>query len=88
MGFKIPCPNCGPRNVYEFTFGNEFKEQPLPGAGIKEWRQYLYFNENACGVHEEWWYHSAGCGAWFKINRNTLTNEIQKEQSLVESAAE
>ena len=88
MGFKIPCPNCGERNVYEFSFGSEFKEQPSPEAGIKEWRQYLYFNENVCGVHEEWWYHFAGCGTWFKIKRDTLTNKILKEQNLVESAAE
>ena len=76
MGFEICCPNCGPRNVYEFKFGLEVKDDPGPGAGLKEWRQYIYFNKNICGVQEEWWCHSSGCLAWFKIKRDTCTNKI------------
>jgi sarcosine oxidase subunit delta len=31
---------------------------------------------NACvaGVQKEWWCHKNGCGVWFTIHRNTLTN--------------
>jgi len=76
MGFLIPCPNCGLRDVYEFKFGGEVKAQPGSEADLKAWRHYLYFNENLSGVQEEWWYHTAGCGDWFKLKRDTATNEI------------
>ena len=51
MGFLIPCPNCGLRDVYEFKFGMEVKEGPGPDVGLKEWRHYHYFNQNVNGVH-------------------------------------
>lgn len=76
MGFLIPCPNCGLRDVYEFKFGMEVKEGPGPDVSLKEWRHYHYFNQNVNGIHEEWWYHAAGCGAWFKVKRETSTNKI------------
>jgi len=79
MGFQIACPNCGSRDAYEFKFGLEVKDIPGPDAGAKEWRHYFYFNENVCGVQEEWWCHTMGCGAWFKTKRNTATNEIIEE---------
>jgi sarcosine oxidase subunit delta len=79
MGFKIPCPHCGERDVYEFSFGSEVKDQPPPGAGIRAWRHYLYFNQNLCGVQSEWWCHSAGCGTWFRVKRDTLTNNILED---------
>ena len=76
MGFLIHCPNCGPRSVYEFKFAGEQKAQPGPGAGSKEWRHYFYFNRNVNGPNEEWWYHSGGCGAWLRVNRDTATNRV------------
>jgi sarcosine oxidase subunit delta len=81
MGFLIPCPNCGRRDVYEFKFGLEVKQAPGEAAGLREWRHYLYFNQNKSGLQEEWWYHAYGCGAWFKIKRNTTTNEILSNES-------
>ena len=79
MGFLIPCPNCGLRDVYEFKFGAEVKKEPASDVTLEQWRDYLYFNENLSGIHDEWWYNSAGCGSWFKIKRNTQTNEIIEE---------
>jgi sarcosine oxidase subunit delta len=76
MGFQINCPNCGFRDVYEFKFGGEAKERPGPDADIREWRHYIYFNKNANGIHEEWWYHTFGCRTWIKITRNTATHQI------------
>ncbi len=32
---------------------------------------YVYFRENAAGVHREWWYHRHGCGLWFVAERDT-----------------
>jgi len=76
MGFKIPCPNCGARDVYEFTFESEVRSRPLPEEDLKGWRHYLYFRKNTCGVQEEWWYHGGGCGQWLKVRRDTETNEV------------
>lgn len=76
MGFKIPCPHCGPRSAYEFKYDSEVKQSPGPGADLRDWRHYIFFNENALGVREEWWCHIFGCGAWLKIKRDTSTNEI------------
>ncbi|MBW2367426.1 MAG: sarcosine oxidase subunit delta [Deltaproteobacteria bacterium] len=76
MGFKIPCPNCGPRSAYEFKYDREVKAQPGSDADLRDWRHYIYFNDNVSGVREEWWCHSFGCGCWMKIKRNTATNEI------------
>jgi sarcosine oxidase subunit delta len=79
MGFKIRCPNCGWRNVYEFSFESEERRAPGAAADLKAWRDYLYFRENACGPQAEWWVHSGGCGAWLRIRRDTSTNEILEE---------
>ena len=76
MGFMIPCPHCGPRNVYEFAFGGETKQAPGPDADLTVWREYLYCNENKSGVQDEWWFHSMGCGRWFKLTRDTATNQV------------
>lgn len=76
MGFKIACPNCGRRSVYEFTFGSEVKTPPDSDASLKMWRQHLYFNNNLCSFQEEWWHHTAGCGEWLKLWRDTASNEI------------
>jgi sarcosine oxidase subunit delta len=76
MGFKIPCPNCGPRDAYEFTFESEVRSRPSMDADLKTWRHYFYFQKNACGPQEEWWYHGQGCGEWLKLKRDTKTNEV------------
>lgn len=76
MGFKIPCPNCGIRDVYEFSFDSEVRFRPQVDSDLKTWRHYLYFRKNTCGVQEEWWYHGGGCCEWLKIKRNTETNEV------------
>jgi sarcosine oxidase subunit delta len=79
MAFKIPCPHCGLRSAYEFKYDREVKRRPCTGGTLKEWRHYIFFNENLRGVREEWWCHSYGCGCWLKIKRNTATNEIIEE---------
>src|SRR3989339_536438 len=42
MGFKIPCPNCGIRDVYEFSFDSEVRFRPQVDSDLKTWRHYLY----------------------------------------------
>src|SRR5262245_58125951 len=65
MSFLLECPNCGPRDVYEFRFGGEYQRRPPPDAAGPAWAEYLFFRTNAAGVQTEWWYHRLGCKAWF-----------------------
>src|ERR1700758_3618036 len=76
MSFLLPCPNCGPRSVYEFDFGGEYHERPSNNASEREWAQHVYFRANTNGVQTEWWYHRQGCKLWFLANRDTSTNEV------------
>ena len=76
MSFLLPCPNCGPRDVYEFRFGGETQTRPQPDAATDEWDRYLYFRSNDAGVQREWWYHRSGCQAWFLALRDTRTNIV------------
>lgn len=76
MSFLLQCPNCGERSVYEFRFGGEVRERPIPDAPAEAWLQYSYVSENIAGVHTEWWYHTMGCRQWLIAERDTLTNRV------------
>jgi heterotetrameric sarcosine oxidase delta subunit len=74
----VPCPYCGPRNASEFRWGGEITLRPDPNNTTKQqWHEYLYFKRNAAGWITETWYHQAGCGQYFRSERNTVTNEIR-----------
>ena len=75
---RIPCPLCGEREVSEFRYGGDAsKKRPALGeAGLKIWHEYVFTFENPKGLHEEFWQHTLGCRQWFKLKRNTATNEI------------
>jgi sarcosine oxidase subunit delta len=77
MSFLLPCPQCGPRDVYEFRWGGEVSQRPAPGSPPDVWAAYLYFRRNAAGVQREWWYHRMGCQRWFQALRDTRTNEVK-----------
>jgi heterotetrameric sarcosine oxidase delta subunit len=36
----------------------------------------MYLRDNPKGPHLEFWQHHAGCRAWIKVLRDTLTHEI------------
>jgi heterotetrameric sarcosine oxidase delta subunit len=75
LSFLIPCPHCGPRNIYEFRFGGEVKSRPdEKTTDAREWAEYVYFSRNVWGPQKEWWYHTKGCGCWFTLWRDTTTN--------------
>lgn len=76
MSFLVPCPNCGPRSVYEFRFGGEYLSRPRPSAPDTEWLDYLYNRANLNGVQKEWWYHRDGCAEWFVAERDTTSNLV------------
>jgi heterotetrameric sarcosine oxidase delta subunit len=75
----IPCPWCGPRDHVEFSYGGDATVRrpanPL-AATQKEWDDYVYLRHNPRGRHEELWQHHAGCRAWLRVVRDTLTHEI------------
>jgi len=78
MTFLIPCPNCGPREALEFSFGGESTRRPAPDTSPEDLARYLYFRTNAAGPQVEWWYHRDGCQRWFLAVRHTVTNEIER----------
>ncbi|HEY5363183.1 MAG TPA: sarcosine oxidase subunit delta [Aestuariivirga sp.] len=75
---RIPCPYCGERDLGEFTYGGDAsKARPAHGSkGAKTWGDYVFVFENPKGLHVEYWQHTLGCRQWFKLKRNTATNEI------------
>jgi sarcosine oxidase subunit delta len=81
MSLLITCPVCGPRNGYEFRFGGEDRG-PRPDNDTltpETWCDYFHLCDNRAGIQTEWWYHRDGCGTWFTIRRNTLTNLQESE---------
>jgi sarcosine oxidase, subunit delta len=75
----IHCPHCGPRAEIEFRCGGEAHvERPGPHDSVSDeaWAHYLFFHANPKGGHRERWLHSAGCGRWFNVARDTVTHRI------------
>lgn len=72
MGFRIACPNCGERSYTEFWFGGE-----VPDPGDDDFAQ-AWLRRNAAGVQLERWFHAAGCRRWLTVERDTITNEVQR----------
>ena len=77
MSFLLPCPQCGPRDVYEFRWGGERSRRPEPGAPAETWARYLYLRRNEAGEQQEGWYHRAGCRRWFLAVRDTRDNRVR-----------
>jgi heterotetrameric sarcosine oxidase delta subunit len=76
MSFLLPCPNCGPRDVNEFTCAGEVTMRPKSSPSLRELAKYVYFRRNVAGIQREWWYHRFGCEVWFQAERDTRTNEV------------
>lgn len=81
MSFLLPCPRCGPRDVYEFRFGGEVQARPAPSASDAEWSSYRYLRDNVAGVEREWWFHRSGCRQWFQAERDTQQNRVARTWS-------
>jgi heterotetrameric sarcosine oxidase delta subunit len=76
MAFLLSCPDCGPREVTEFSYGGESNKRPSPQATPAELARYLFFRRNAHGRQVEWWYHGDGCQQWLLADRDTGTNAV------------
>ena len=82
MAATLTCPICGKRNGYEFRYGGVDKG-PRPDEEVLSsatWCDYVHMNKCVAGIQKEWWFHRDGCGAWFTIFRDTMTNlEVEKQ---------
>lgn len=76
MSFLLDCPDCGPRDVYEFRYGGEIGTRPAPGSTAVQWASYLYDRTNAQGTERAWWFHRSGCRRWFQASRDTSDNRV------------
>jgi heterotetrameric sarcosine oxidase delta subunit len=76
---RLACPHCGERGLEEFLYhGDATMRRPTDGgaAPTEAWTDYVYFRENANGLHEELWYHAAGCRAWLQVTRDLRSHEV------------
>lgn len=73
----IPCPFCGPRSEAEYHFGGDVGNHRPAGNGAADraWSDYLYLRNNRRGPTAEIWMHMT-CGEIFRLDRDTLNNQI------------
>lgn len=76
----IPCPYCGmDRPEAEFRYGGEaHRPRPADPQALDEqaWAEFLYQRANRKGLHAERWRHQHGCGRFFNLLRDTVTDRI------------
>ncbi len=75
----IPCPWCGEREETEFRCGGEAHiARPAKPAAVSDadWADYLFMRRNPKGLHRERWRHVHGCGRWFNLARDTVTDQV------------
>ena len=74
---QLECPWCGLRDEPEFVCGGTTHiVRPALDASDQAWGDYLFFRDNPKGLHRERWRHSAGCGQWFNVERDTVSHEV------------
>ena len=81
---SLDCPWCGARPETEFRCGGEAHlQRPDPQtASDAEWAAYLFHRTNPRGVHRERWVHVHGCGRWFLVERDTVSDRIARVHRL------
>lgn len=75
----IKCPYCGARDSQEFTYrGDATLSRPDPAAekASEKFFDYVYLRDNPDGLHDEYWYHAAGCRRWLKVTRHLRSHQI------------
>ena len=76
---RICCPYCGSRDAAEFSYlGDATVRRPLDGGADTDdsMFEYVYLRDNPAGLHQEHWYHGAGCHGWLVVERDTRTHAI------------
>ena len=87
----IPCPYCGLRAETEFRYAGEahLARPPDPDSvSDEEWTQYLFLRSNTRGRQSERWRHLHGCGRFFNVVRDTVTDRIDCAYRVGENAPE
>lgn len=78
----IRCPYCLElRHEDELVYGGETDvvRPPDPNAvSNAQWCDYLYLRTNGAGRIHEQWCCAAGCGQWFKVARDSVTQTIAR----------
>ncbi|MEL6586817.1 MAG: sarcosine oxidase subunit delta [Pseudomonadota bacterium] len=84
---RITCPLCGSRDRREFYYmGHEtYLQRPAAEADASAWDNYLHNRDNPAGTTRDLWQHEAGCGAWLRVTRNTVTHEITEVELVAET---
>ena len=75
----IPCPFCGDRPENEFRYGGEAHiVRPADPAAVDDaaWAEFLAMRRNPKGRHAERWRHIHGCGRFFNLLRDTVSDRI------------
>ncbi len=75
----ICCPYCGHRPELEFSYGGQAHiARPLEPMSLDDeaWTSYLYMRANPRGLHAERWRHVHGCGRFFNVQRDTVSDAI------------
>lgn len=74
----IFCPDCGPRDLREFTYcGDASRVMPALAAPSEAWAAYVWDRQNPRGRHAEHWQHSFGCRQFLHVVRDTATHRIE-----------
>lgn len=76
---RLTCPCCGADGEEtEFICGGEAHIVRPNGqtATDTDWAVYLFERENPIGPRLERWRHIYGCGKWFHVARDTVTQVI------------
>jgi len=78
----LACPHCGPRAQAEFSFDRALDAVLPLDASPQEAIARLYARDNPRGWSWELWRHTAGCGAFLRLHRHTVTHEVQAVETL------
>ena len=80
---RIKCPFCGERDHSEFTYGGDATIlYPELDASTEKWVDAIFFRKNIYGMQKETWHHSNGCRMWLRVNRSTITHEIESVEPM------
>ncbi len=76
----IPCPYCAETlPEVEFAYAGEAHVVRPSDPSLmsdEEWENYLFIRTNAKGTHFERWRHIHGCGRFFNVVRDTVSDKI------------
>lgn len=73
----IPCPYCGPRAEIEFRWsGQAHLLRCTEDVSDRDWTAYLYDRDNKRGPQAERWRHIQGCGQFFNVVRDTVSDKV------------